>query len=59
MDIFLIFTSEGLNNPPEPCGELFWASKSRPPYTAIIKLEEPKRFLMNSDCICLKEKKIV
>ncbi len=33
---------------------LFWASKSRSPFTAILKLGRARTFfLCNTDCICL------
>ncbi len=64
MDIFLAqkhwFTSEGLYETPRAvCSAFFWwmdvlyfASKSQPPFTAIIKLGII--YFYNSDCIHLK-----
>ncbi len=40
-------------------GRTFWASQSRAPFTAIIKLRSSRTFFLMSlqhvDCICLKE----
>jgi len=34
---------------------LFWASKSKAPFTAIMKLGRARIFSNITDCVCLKE----
>ncbi len=43
MDIFLTQMHQFIT-PPEPCGLLFWSSKSRPPFTIIVKLGRARTF---------------